>query len=101
MPAIFRWTGSAEPVGHSPAARFAGRICAPFARALGGLLAPVEFFENAAGLVRPKRPGEEAVHRMMQRGRDALSDFADAWPRSFADLANLDLDTGQPIDGGN
>ena len=101
MPAIFKWTGSARPVGHSPAAGLAGRISAPLARALGGLLAPVEFFENAAGLVNPKRPGEDAVHRMMQRGRAALKDFDDALPERFAGLANLDLDTGQPIDGGN
>ena len=53
------------------------------------------------GLVNPERPGEESVRRMMALGRAALSDFADAWPRRFADLANLDLDTGQPIDGGN
>ena len=101
MPAIFKWTGSARPVGHSPAAGLAGRIAAPFARTLGRILAPVEFFENAAGLVNPERPGEESVRRMMALGRAALSDFADAWPRRFADLANLDLDTGQPIDGGN
>ena len=99
MPAIFKWTGSAKPAGHSPAAGLAGGLTAPFARALGRFLAPIEFFENAAGLVNPKRPSEEATHHMMTGGRAVLSDFADAWPRRFADLANLDLDTGQPIDG--
>ena len=99
MPSIFKWAGSAKPVGHSPAAGLAGRISAPFYRAMSGLLAPVEFFENAVGLVNPKRPREEATNRMMARGRAALSDLADAWPKRFAGLANLDLDTGRPIDG--
>ena len=100
MPAIFKWTGSARPVGHSSAARLGGRVISPLAHLLGALLAPVEFFENAAGLVNPKRPGEEGIHRMMAGGRAALNDFADTWPRRFADLPNLDLDTGQPIGGG-
>ena len=65
MPAIFKWTGSARPVGHSSAARLGGRVISPLAHLLGALLAPVEFFENAAGLVNPKRPGEEGIHRMM------------------------------------
>ena len=100
MPSIFKWTGSARPVGHSSAARLGGGLISPLARVLGSLLAPVESFENAAGLVNPKRPEERGIRRMMEGGRAALSDFADNWPGRFSDLANLDLDTGQPINRG-
>ena len=99
MPNIFLWTGSAKPAGFSRIAAAGGRLVRPVSRLLGSTLAPFEVLENAVGLVNPLLPDAGLMAAALKRGEDAVSSFAAGWQSRFNDLDNLDLDTGQPIDG--
>tara|TARA_B100000686_G_scaffold343189_1_gene423591 strand:- start:243 stop:1118 length:876 start_codon:yes stop_codon:yes gene_type:complete len=99
MPAIFKWTGSAKPRGHSRGARLTGSLTNCVTRPFSRLLEPIRYLENGVGLMSPLRPKDDVIQEMLYQGDQACTDFAKAWPQRLETFTNLDLDTGMPIEG--
>lgn len=93
---MFLWTGSLEPAAGGPAAMF-GRLFAPVARRAGRALHNSLSHEDAAALLVPIPPTTDIAESFLRTAAEAVDAYQDGWAQRFADLPNLDLDTGEPV----
>lgn len=92
---LFGWTGSCRLPGVAPPV--ASALLRPAARGLGRLLASRPTLEDAAAIASPVRADDPFIGRVLPAAVGAVAAFQRSYAGRFAQMANLDLDTGAPI----
>lgn len=96
---ILQWTGACRLPGSGKVQALTGAALRPLVETAGRAVENLERWEDLVALITPIRPDVAFADRMLRAAHTAADAFRPAWSSRFADLANVELDSGGPPPG--